>query len=156
MIRLLNSSFPGNFFYMDDVGRYSNSTGVGLQIFQQKRHKTSRWVLLFIRFCSFNSHATLSFNTELQLRGLRSCFRHKLASKTLVISLNADKMINFMSEQNWQASFKLQNIENTQIFKAGENIKLNIFFFIHRFLNPRARFGQNFGDQLIGHYARRS
>ena len=40
-------------------------------------------------------------------------------------------MINFMSEQNWQASFKLQNIENTQIFKfindklsfkAGENI----------------------------------
>ncbi|CAG5088324.1 Oidioi.mRNA.OKI2018_I69.PAR.g11805.t3.cds [Oikopleura dioica] len=30
LIRLLNSSFPGNFFYMDDVGRYSNSTGVGL------------------------------------------------------------------------------------------------------------------------------
>merc|ERR1719373_371824 len=27
LIRLLNSSFPGNFFYMDDVGKYSNSTG---------------------------------------------------------------------------------------------------------------------------------
>jgi len=73
-------------------------------------------------YFNFNSHATLFFNTELQLIGSRSCFRHKLASKTPVISLNADKMINFMSEQNWQASFKLQNIENTQIFKAGENI----------------------------------
>ena len=77
-----------------------------------------------LSYFNFNSHATLSFNTELQLIGSRSCFRHKLASKTFVISLNADKMINFISdsEQNWQAPFKLQNIENTQIFKAGENI----------------------------------
>ena len=26
MIRLLNSSFPGNFFYMDDVMKFSNKT----------------------------------------------------------------------------------------------------------------------------------
>ena len=26
MIRLLNASFPGNFFYMDDVMKFSNKT----------------------------------------------------------------------------------------------------------------------------------
>jgi len=41
LIRLLNSSFPGNFFYMDDVGRYSNSTGTFGPGFLDNNYKAS-------------------------------------------------------------------------------------------------------------------
>jgi len=41
LIRLLNSSFPGNFFYMDDVGKYSNSTGTFGPGFLDNNYKAS-------------------------------------------------------------------------------------------------------------------